>query len=577
MGTQIPRELIGSEIDEILDFIPSPNKTLDSLVRDVVVMQYLNNFEDELSTIKLKVGKHGAMKDHLIHALPDASSIVGESMIRSAQSLAKGLVQDSLSTKRGNNSKQDHISSVAVIKEVIRFSEKRSINHVYLWLAPRYDNDGNVIPATKNQVARAAVDIYCVTLHNLIISVKESTKDDERAWDPEESRPPFIRIHLNVPRMIHFRITPGDIVRALETIYRPDKNEVEVYASPMSDGVIDLFFLKSDFKMHANTNVLKMASKSLVVSGINGVVDVSVEKADIYLSLRDCYRSWQVEGYNWRVPLARAYLHAATLRIEDAEDVMSALFPDSYYDYEEDYFYINSDINPGTILAEQHQSNPELFNRYYIKAETSKPIVQNLLMDHRFDARRTMSNDLVGGYEMYGVEFAVAWCNHELYQLTNGSKKTDFHTLQPIIDRNFALGYATPVTTKGHKAREISVLASMSLGKGEDTIRKAAISQDINTNNDVSSCHKVGTPAPFGSNNRVGLKYPNVSVCREISQKYKVTPYRGSVTTRFVAPEPEFNVRDYTEDAPDEMEKADVENKVEEYIPVDFGALEMPA
>lgn len=565
--------LTRDDVDKILRFLPRPTYEMRDCVRDINVVEMRNYFEDALSEVQLIPSDIETFHIALRNRYVDASSLVGDSMVRSGQSFAKTLVQNTISTKRGNDGKQEHISSVAVIGEVIRFAKKRSMYRGWLWPSDKYDDNGKKIRYTLDEVDLLSKNVFCVTLSYIVLKSTVGDQSDVRYWDVPRNEP-FFTLTLDVSRMLKFRITPRMVVLAINDM---QKGLIAVPA-PMHLGRIDVYFTKN-----AITKVKNMASyvnrfanieaKSVIISGIPGVIDSDVIPCHLNLALSECYRTFDDPDV-YRFKLNRAQLHNEFLKIEDAIDLMEELYDDVEYDFENEYFYVRSKENPTIHFADMLAKKPEMFIVYCIEIEMGVEYIPGLYSDSRFDADRTLMNNLHEGYYNYGIEYAFQWSMYELRSVSD--KDTDFHTHHPILERMFALGYPTPVTEKGHKDRNIGVLSAITFGKGEDTMRQAAIRQSFDLNNNVYSCHKTGTPAPFGSTLRLGMAVPYVSTMGEIATEHGIKPYRGAVATRFKQPEYQYTVRNFMEEVPARDRTEEVSLESEEFVADEFAEVAIP-
>lgn len=525
-----------------------------------------DSFEDELSVVKLDKSHIEEFARRIRDNYVGAHSIVGDSMTRSAQNFAKTIVQKTISTKRGNDGKNEHISSVTTTKEILNFSKKRSINRGWLWLVDEYDDEEFPIPRPISDSEKISKKIFSISLKYLLKSATVEKNSKDRFWDTTSRNGEIVVLNLDVSRMIQYEITMFEVYSSVSAALPG----VEMITSPLSVGKLEIFPSKSNFKtsLASYANKIVNISSKIHISGIPGVLDVEVETRSVAPALRECYKSFHRPGY-WRFPLAKSILISEYLRVEDAIYLMKKVFPDVEYDEDVNYFYVRSKSNPISTLTDAINQHPEWVERHAVAVELEgdkiSSLISSLLSDHRFNPDRAVFNELRKGFATYGVEFSMQWCTVELREVSD--ENTDFHTHHPILEKNFALGYPTPVTEKGNRERGGGLFPSITFGSGEDSIRRAGIEQTFDKNDNVYSCHMIGSPAPFGSNMRLGMEVPYVSVAGEISEQYKIDPYIGAVAKRLGTIDYKREPRDYTEGHQVKKDVVDVDLEVHEFVP----------
>lgn len=545
--------LTDDEILEIVSFIPTNHK---NFVYERWCSQLRDRFIDELSQIRRDSVKFGISKykELLRNALVNASSLVGESMIRSSQNFVKALIQETISSKKGTIGKSVVVQTSKIVKNITSYSKQRNIKKVWLHAAQPAGSMG-IYSHTMKEVETLARDIFDVEFSTLVddVDVNENEK--------------CVEMQLYSTRLYEYSITMHDIRVILSSNI---KEKIKTVLSAEDVGLIKIYPVKGKESLTYFLGTVRLAIKNLKVKGIPGVEDSFVEKFEGGEALTGPFRVVGVSNGNtstnewkYRIRVNLAHIISSHMLEEDVVHAFSLVYSDFEYDSVNHYFYINDKNNIDSVK--------QLLVKYVINVtlKSTSDILFTILKDKRFDNARTLTNDLAYNYKYRGCEHALQWCNMELKTI---SKIFEYHTLHPIIERMFALGFPTPVSERGNKDRNIGVLASITFSKGEDTLRSVAVEQVVNKNDNVYSAHKIGTPSPTGSNMRLGIDHPYVGIYHDIAIKYGINSYHGSIPERFTPPIYSPEVVDYTknyEEVPvKELDLNPIATKLNVQIPI---------
>jgi len=527
------RSLTDEEINFCTDFLKDRGGNEVELYAS---SSLLNNLQDEMTTVKINPRKIKQFKETLLRRICDSSSLFGDSMIRPAQTASKTIIQNTISTKRGQSGRTNHVSSEASMREIKSYTKSRKRLDVYVHPSqPVHEFDNDYVKPSKEKYERLSNEVYSIFLQSLTESITISSDNSGRYWDsaaiPGEER---VVLKLKINLLIKYEITLDMIKRVLA----PHMEDFEIILSPFSVATIDIF-PTSNYKntIKASLGRTKNVVSKIRVRGIPGVIGVEVRETNATSAFSQFYRVVDSEN-KWRTKLSVSVLISAFMLEEDAIHYFSTVFDDFEYDDYTHYFYVTSDTKPDISPV-----NKQLTGHVLAMVINDVSIITGVLTDVRFDGERTLTNDLWGNFRRGGCEIAIQWYLFEIKLVSDDI--FDLHTHHPLAERTFALGHPTPVTEKGNKERNAGVFPAITFKKGEETLRAAALEGTFDLNDNIYSCHKVGTPSPFGSNVRVGHN-PYVSIYAELISEYNIAPHHGAVPERFIKPRVQYIGKDYT-------------------------------
>lgn len=482
---------------------------------------HVSLLSDELTTLKVDSSKDfdkEAMRRLVIEKFVDSSSLLGDSMIRSSQNASKTITQTTISSKRGTEGKSQVSASASTMKSIKAFSE---VKQIVVYTHPsqgihEFDDCYTNLPSQEYE--KLAKSCEYISLKRVISKIT-----------PISGR--TLEISLLPQVIIEYRILPSFIVGMMRSYFQ----DFLVTERPFHEFAVHLTIPKDYSRSigSASKTIMKVADE-IRLSGIWGVRDVRVVPTEAKSPFSPFYRVIGKEG-RWRCKLNVAAVHNSHVTTEMAMMIFSEYCPK--YEYDDDFHYFYVDSLPSKDLPSSIVGN------VIAMCADSWEVVDKIYQMPEFDHTRTISNDRWAELSRCGVEHGFQWAMFELRALS-GADGFEYHTHHPLIERMFSLGYPTPVTEKGNSERYAGTLASVTFSKGENTMRKAAIRQAHDKNNNIYSSHKIGSLPLFGSSLRVG-KHPYVGIYREIAEENQVAPHRGAITERFIRPAVSLQPRDY--------------------------------
>jgi hypothetical protein len=533
MAVNRSRPLSNEEIEYILDFLRISDDN-PAATRELI-QQIADRYISELLTVKINPAKLEDFKKHLIEITVGSSSLLAANMIRSSHNSVKVVTQSTISSKRGAEGKNALQKKTLLIRQIKSFAESRSINMIWLHAAEQNPTD-------------LAISLLAVNTVALVKDVK--IINNSSRWDPNKGSE-CVEIKLHATRLFEYHLSMYDVVSVIKKQFPGSK----IVSSLEREGIIHIYRPTNSGHGKSVASFMGEVQHKLLdlhVKGIKGVTDSYVDEFSATESISNAERVIAgANGYKYRSRVNLAQIISNHMLEEDVVIAFSEEFDDFEYNTTNHYFYYNDTTQHTDVLATQTELDNKLKNvRNKLKKQVitviydmTKGLLDTILIDPRFDRRRTLFNDLHYCYDERGSEYALQWSNFELKMY---SENFEYHTHHALIERTFALGFPTPITEKGNRERDNGVMAAITFGKGEDTVRKAAVEQTYDLNNNVYSAIKIGNPAPFGTNVRLG-KHPYVQPYKRISEENNIEPYEHSITNRIPKPEYIPRILDFTE------------------------------
>nr|QBK92382.1 MAG: DNA-directed RNA polymerase subunit alpha [Pithovirus LCPAC401] len=486
--------------------------------------------------------------------------------VRAAQSIGEPIIQLALSSFHQAGSARNITSGIDAIKEFITATPPKSpsIKIIFNSYKVKLGIIDNKISPQISLKFPTTSDLFILRRQFVHITIKSLILDYQtREWERYETwhndffmitgeqknrdNPKwFMRLTMDITKMLNYDITPYDIVKA----FMDDKTPmITVIPSPMFMGMIDIFpntnqLLASNFGEDED-NVLMFLEKTTVenlskitISGIPGIKEAYPAEESVILGImkevrtqvRNIWRIWYNKGHMNIAGISKEHIihlfnvsgfiitdenddwidvkqveqeEKMELMMEDTpstplEYVKFLIAEDTKIEEKFNIKQLKNDIKDISDIEEYpHLPVLEASRFKYLETDGSN-LIRVISMDD-ISTRSTRTSNLHETLSILGVEaLRGAFIQMLVQTLTMEGAYVDIHHITLLADYVTHMGAFDPVSFQGMKKHKASMIDVASLEQANDHISTVSIFGNRDLISSVSTAIAVGTHAEIG-------------------------------------------------------------------------------